>query len=131
MDITGAERDTIQKTPPHLSMGKSFLIQTFPDEIAGWYLLCIVLSNVNHMIDYKIKLVISYEQYVPIGINNWTTYVRDYETEIDRSWSMEDALCSFRTYYLPKFGKIISIRKKFLEINKSRNHHNRIEEIVL
>lgn len=127
----GAERDTIQKTPPPLSMGNSFPIQTFPEKIAGWYLLCIVLSNINHMIDYKIKLVISYKQYVPIGINNWTTYVRDYETEIDRSWSMEDALRSFRTYHLPKFGKIISIRKKFLEINKSRNHHNRVEEIVL
>ena len=36
----GAKRDTIQKAPPPSPMGKSFLIQTFPDEIAGWYLLC-------------------------------------------------------------------------------------------
>ena len=35
------ERDTIQKTPPPLSMGKSIPIQTFSDEIVGWYLLCI------------------------------------------------------------------------------------------
>ena len=84
------------------------------------------------MIDYKIVVVISYKQYVPVGINSWKEFVGEYETEIDNCWFLEDALRSFRTYHLPKHGKILSIRKRFQEINKSWNHHHRTcGEIVL
>lgn len=83
------------------------------------------------MIDYKIIVVFSYKQYVPVGINSWKEFVGEYETEIDNCWFLEDALKSFRTYYLPKHGKILSIRKRFQEINKSWNHHRTCGEIVL
>lgn len=83
------------------------------------------------MIEFKTILVITYQQLVPTGIRSWKYVTRDVRREIDNCWFLEDALKSFRTYMLPKYGKILSIRKEFKEVNKSRNHHNRCDEIVL
>ena len=83
------------------------------------------------MIDYRTFVVITYKQIVPTGAFSWKYITREAREEIFDYWFLEDVLRSFRTYRLPKYGKIISIRKEYKEVNKSRNHHNYCDEIVL
>ena len=83
------------------------------------------------MIDYRTFVVITYRQSVPTGPFSWKYITREVREEIFDYWFLEDVLKSFRIYRLPKYGKIISIRKEYKEVNKSRNHHNYYDEIVL
>ena len=81
--------------------------------------------------DFKVTLVIVYEQYHAAGINNFFYTRHEWRKEIDSFWTMQDELRVFKQAYLLRFDKIVAIRHEFEYKNKSRNHHNKCNEIVL
>lgn len=81
--------------------------------------------------DFKVTLVIVYEQYHAVGINNFFYTRHEWRKEIDSFWTMQDELRVFKQAYLLRFDKIVAIRHEFEYKNKSRNHHNKRNEIVL
>ena len=81
--------------------------------------------------DFRVTLVIVYNKYHANGINSWSYTQEEYRKEIDSFWTMKDELKSFKKHWLLRFDKIVAIRHEFKYVNKSRNHHNKCNEIVL
>lgn len=81
--------------------------------------------------DFKVILVIVYEEYHAAGINNFFYTRHEYRKEINSFWTMQDELRIFKQAYLLRFDKIIAIRHEFEYVNKSCNHHNKCKEIVI
>lgn len=57
-------------------------------------------------------LFITYEKYVPTGINSYHYERKEYQTEVDRFWTANDALKSFKQTWLGKLDRIVSTEER-------------------
>ena len=80
--------------------------------------------------NFKVILVIVWEEYYPTGINSFIYVRREAKREISKWWTMEKAINTFIKFNLHNMDKIVKIHHEYEFQNRSMNHHN-TDEIVL
>lgn len=54
-------------------------------------------------------ITIIYEKYCAYGINSFGYQRKEYKTTVDRFWTVDDALNSFRANWLGKLDRIVEV----------------------